>query len=288
MTPIILWGLLTPGVLAAANMVMLAIAAKTATRVWRASAAGRPGPALVGASITGAFLYLSYRVMIGAGPTSVIPEGWEHRRITTGWEYYYAVALPALMVLWVALLVVFTAEALMVIGAGLAWLDKPSESPRWGAPTISNGRRLQRLWRMRNNEQRLARAITRHLDPTVSGPLRRFSTKGVIRTVRAVEATAISTTFELNTYGDGAELRHAHPALFDMLDKLIEHPHRSGIESMFLDAGPDAASDVGTARRRACLHVDWALEALDPSTRRFPVHLRHRPIETAVNGADPQ
>lgn len=287
MTPIILWGLLTPGVLAAATTVMLAIAAKTATRVWRSTAAGHPGPALIGAAITGAFLYLSYQVMIGA--ISMPPDGWEHHQITTGWEYYYALAVPALILLWIALLMVFAAEALMAIGAGIAWLDKPSEHSSWGA--ITNGQRLQRLRRLRANEQRLARAITKRLGPTSNGPLRVFDTSGVLCTERTVGATTISTAFELNVYGTGSELRQAHPGLFDMLDQLIEQPHRLGIESMSLDAGTDAELDVTTPRRRARLHVDWAPEALDArahSPRRLPVHLRRRPVETAISGADPQ
>lgn len=64
MTPIILWGLLTPGVLAAANALVLAVALWTATKVWRAAVAGGPGPALIGTAITGFFAYLSYQVII--------------------------------------------------------------------------------------------------------------------------------------------------------------------------------------------------------------------------------
>lgn len=287
MTPIVLWGLLTPGVLAAANALVLTIAARAASRVWRAAAAGRPGPALIATAVTGTLVYLSYQVIIGAGPIPVAAEGWEHQHIDTGWDYYYAVAMGALILLWALLLVVFTAEALMAIGAGIAWLDKPSTtSSSWGG--ITNGQLLQRLWRLRVNEQRLARAITKHLDPTVCGPLRHFATTGVLRTVRTIEATGISTAFELNAYGTGAELRQAHPDLCDMLDDLVGNPRRSGIESMFLETDNES---VTRPPRRARLHVDWALDTLDRKeghgTRPLLGHMRPaRHVEFA--GTDPR
>ncbi|OKH79743.1 hypothetical protein EB73_34830 [Mycobacterium sp. SWH-M3] len=287
MTPIILWGLLTPGVLAAANALVLAVALWTATKVWRAAVAGGPGPALIGTAITGFFAYLSYQVIIGAGPISVAPQGWEHQRIETGWGYYYAAAMGALILLWALLLLAFTVEALMAIGAYIAWLDKPSAtSSSWGA--ITNRRRLHRLWRLRVNEQRLARAVTKHLDPTIGAPLRLFATTGVLGTVRTIGETRISTAFELNAYGTGAEVRQAHPGLCDMLDDLIANPRRSGIESMFLDTDNES---ITRPPRPARLHVDWALDTLDLNTshgtRPFLGRLRpQRHVEFA--GTDPR
>lgn len=221
MTPLTLWGLLIPGALAAVDTMVLAIAAFRAPRLWRSCAGGRPRPAIVLTICTAMVLYLSYLVIIGAGPIPVAPQGWERLPIEDGWQFYYALTMGALAVLWMQLLVVFAAAVVLAIGAYLAWLDLPSGSTSWGA--ITNRQRLRMLWRLRVHEHRIARMLTKTAGPhrrSVSGE--KAATR-VVRSVRTIEPGTIITEFHLNTRASGTAVLRAHPVCSPI------SPNRQGV-----------------------------------------------------------
>lgn len=226
MTPVDLYQLLGLGLFAVIALTTTISGALLLPRIRRGAKQGSPRLAVFYAAATAMLLLMLAKLPIPGAE-------WVTSRITGGWGYYYASVLWIIFVLAVPLALLLCAAVLALSEASLTWLQQPpSPNPEWAA--VTNRQSLHRRWRIFTTENRVVRAITKHL-----------TGNGTIQWERAYQPNNATTSFSIT------------PAPSDL------QPLRAQLAEHFAGTTSIASISADNETDPPTLQVIWNLPELD-------------------------